>query len=58
MGIWQGILVGVAVALAAYALFLLWLIVAGRKEEARALATLVPDFVVLFRRLLADLVLA
>ena len=54
MGIWQAILVGVAVALAAYALFLVWLIVAGRKEEARALATLVPDFVVLFRRLLAD----
>ena len=54
MGIWQGIMVGVAVALAGYALFLLWLIVAGRKEEARAVATLVPDFVVLFRRLLAD----
>ena len=54
VAIWQWILVGAAVALAAYALFLLWLIVAGRKDEARALATLVPDFVVLFRRLLAD----
>jgi uncharacterized membrane protein YkvA (DUF1232 family) len=54
VAIWQWILVGAAGALAAYALFLLWLIVAGRKDEARALATLVPDFVVLFRRLLAD----
>jgi uncharacterized membrane protein YkvA (DUF1232 family) len=54
VAIWQWILVGAAVALAAYALFLLWLIVAGRKDEARALVTLAPDFVVLFRRLLAD----
>ena len=38
----------------AYALFLVWLIVAGRKEEARAFVGLVPDFVVLFRRLLSD----
>jgi uncharacterized membrane protein YkvA (DUF1232 family) len=54
LGTWQAILVGVGMALAAYALFLIWLIVAGRKGEARALARLVPDFVVLFHRLLAD----
>ena len=54
MGIWQWIVVGAAAALAAYALFVLWLVAAGRKEVARALATLVPDFVVLFRRLLTD----
>ena len=54
MGVWQGILIGLGAALLAYALFLVWLIVAGRKEEARAFVGLVPDFVVLFRRLLSD----
>ncbi len=54
MGVWQGILIGLGAALLAYALFLVWLIVAGRKEEARALVGLVPDFVVLLRRLLSD----
>jgi uncharacterized membrane protein YkvA (DUF1232 family) len=54
VGVWQGILIGASAAVLAYALFLVWLIVAGRKEEARALAGLVPDFVVLFRRLLSD----
>lgn len=54
MGVWQGILIGLGAALLAYALFLVWLIVAGRKGEARALVGLVPDFVVLFRRLLSD----
>ena len=54
MDVWQGILIGLGIVLLAYALFVVWLIVAGRKEEARAVAGLVPDFVVLFRRLLAD----
>jgi uncharacterized membrane protein YkvA (DUF1232 family) len=54
VGVWQGILIGLGAALLAYALFLVWLIVAGRKEEARAFVGLVPDFVVLFRRLLSD----
>ena len=51
---WQGILIGLGAALLVYALFLVWLIVVGRKEEARAFVGLVPDFVVLFRRLLSD----
>lgn len=51
---WQGILIGLGAALLAYALFLVWLIVAGRKDEALAFVGLVPDFVVLFRRLLSD----
>jgi uncharacterized membrane protein YkvA (DUF1232 family) len=54
VGVWQGILIGLGAALLAYALFLVWLIGAGRKEEARAFVGLVPDFVVLFRRLLSD----
>ncbi len=51
---WQGILIGLGAALLVYALFVVWLVVAGRKDEARAVAGLVPDFVVLFRRLLSD----
>jgi uncharacterized membrane protein YkvA (DUF1232 family) len=52
--VWQGILIGLGAALLVYTLFVVWLIAAGRKEEARAVAGLVPDFVVLFRRLLSD----
>src|SRR3954451_3000359 len=43
-----------AVWLALYAGFIVALAVAGRGADARALARLVPDCVVLFRRLLAD----
>jgi len=52
--VWQGILIGLGAALLVYALFVVWLVVAGRKDEARVVAGLVPDFVVLFRRLLSD----
>jgi uncharacterized membrane protein YkvA (DUF1232 family) len=52
--VWQGILIGLGAALLVYALFVVWLVLAGRKDEARAVAGLVPDFVVLFRRLLSD----
>jgi uncharacterized membrane protein YkvA (DUF1232 family) len=52
--VWQGILFGLGAALLVYALFVVWLVVAGRKDKARAVAGLVPDFVVLFRRLLSD----
>jgi uncharacterized membrane protein YkvA (DUF1232 family) len=37
-----------------YALFVLALVLAGRRESAVALARLIPDCLVLFRRLLAD----
>jgi uncharacterized membrane protein YkvA (DUF1232 family) len=42
------------VALAAYAAFVLTLIIVGRKGVARAVARFVPDCIVLFRRLLVD----
>jgi uncharacterized membrane protein YkvA (DUF1232 family) len=48
------LLVGLAVTLAVYAIFVCALVIAGRRESARAVAGLVPDFVVLFRRLLGD----
>ena len=47
-------LVGFGAAVAIYLAFVLALILAGRRTEARALAGFIPDCVVLFRRLLAD----
>jgi uncharacterized membrane protein YkvA (DUF1232 family) len=51
---WQLGLLALALLVVVYAGFLGLLIVAGRRQEARALATFVPDCVVLFRRLLGD----
>ena len=48
-----GLIVLVA-ALALYGALVLTLILAGRKGDARALVRLVPDCVVLFKRLLSD----
>jgi uncharacterized membrane protein YkvA (DUF1232 family) len=46
--------IGLAITAALYAALLLTLVAIGRRAQARALATLVPDCVVLCRRLLAD----
>lgn len=46
--------IGLLVALALYALAVLALVVAGRREHATALARFIPDCVVLLRRLSAD----
>jgi uncharacterized membrane protein YkvA (DUF1232 family) len=54
MTLWQWLAIGVLAALLAYVLFLIWLAIAGRRAGARAVAGLVPDFVIFFRRLLAD----
>jgi uncharacterized membrane protein YkvA (DUF1232 family) len=51
---WQWLIVGAGVAVAAYAAFIVWLLVAGRRQDARALAGFIPDCLVLFRRLLGD----
>jgi uncharacterized membrane protein YkvA (DUF1232 family) len=51
---WEWALGGAAAAIAAWALFVAWLLVAGRGSDARALAGFVPDCLVLVRRLLAD----
>ena len=51
---WQWLLLSLGVALAVYAAFVAWLVAAGRRGDARALAGFIPDCVVLFRRLLAD----
>jgi uncharacterized membrane protein YkvA (DUF1232 family) len=51
---WSWLIWGVAITAVAYALFVAWLAVSGRRESVRAVAGLVPDFVLLFRRLLGD----
>jgi uncharacterized membrane protein YkvA (DUF1232 family) len=48
------VLIAILVLLAAYAAFIAGLLVAGRREDARAWAGFVPDCVVLFKRLLGD----
>jgi uncharacterized membrane protein YkvA (DUF1232 family) len=51
---WDWLLLAAAIALAVYAGFVVWLILLGRRDDARALAGFVPDCAVLFRRLLGD----
>jgi uncharacterized membrane protein YkvA (DUF1232 family) len=47
-------LAGFAATLGLYVIAVVALAVAGRRAEARALASFIPDCLVLFRRLLAD----
>jgi uncharacterized membrane protein YkvA (DUF1232 family) len=49
-----GLLIAVAVALALWLLAIAILLVLGRRSQARELATLIPNLVVLFRGLLGD----
>jgi len=51
---WQWLVISLAVFLAIYALFLAWLILRGRRGDARAFATLIPDCIVLVTRLARD----
>ena len=48
------LLAGLGIALAIYVVFVLTLVVLGRREEARAWAAFVPHALVLTRRLLGD----
>jgi len=48
------VLVSVAVLLAVWAAFVVWLVVLGRQEDARAFATFFPDCIVLVTRLARD----
>ena len=54
MHAWGWALTGVGVVLVLYAGFLVGLILAGRRRDARALARFVPDCLVLFGRLLRE----
>jgi uncharacterized membrane protein YkvA (DUF1232 family) len=50
MSWWQWLLVSFAVVLGVYAAFVAWLVVLGRRDDARALATFIPDCIVLVTR--------
>src|SRR4051812_4546917 len=54
MPAWQWGLVGLGVAAVLYTAFIGVLLAAGRRTDARALATLIPDCLVLFRGLVRD----
>jgi uncharacterized membrane protein YkvA (DUF1232 family) len=45
---------GLGAVLVLYCALVLWLLVAGRRSDARAWAGLIPDCIVLVRRLMAD----
>ena len=49
MSSWNWLLLSAAIALGVYAAFIAWLVLAGRRERATALARFIPDCVVLFR---------
>jgi len=51
---WQWLLLAAAAILTVYAVLVAALILAGRRQDARAIAGFIPDCIVLFRRLLSD----
>jgi uncharacterized membrane protein YkvA (DUF1232 family) len=51
---WQWLLLAIGATLAVYSAVLVGLVRAGRRADARALATFIPDCVLLFRLLLRD----
>ena len=48
------LVVAIAATVALYAAFVVGLLIAGRRTEARALAGFIPDCLILLKRLLAD----
>ena len=54
MPLWQPLLIAVGATACAYMVFLIVLTRTGRQSDAAALVRLVPDCLVLFRRLLGD----
>ena len=51
---WQWLLISLGVIIVIYATFLAWLVIRGRREDARAFATFIPDCIVLVTRLVRD----
>ena len=54
MSWWGWLLISLGVVVAVWAAFIVWLVAAGRQEDARAFATFVPDCIVLVTRLARD----
>jgi uncharacterized membrane protein YkvA (DUF1232 family) len=50
----QALVIAAVAALAFYAAFIAALVIAGRRQQARAVTDFIPDCIVLFRRLLRD----
>lgn len=50
----EWVLAGIGASLAAYLLFVLALVLSGRRSDARAVGGFVPDCLLLVRRLLSD----
>ncbi|MCA1680372.1 MAG: hypothetical protein LC777_16180 [Actinobacteria bacterium] len=51
---WNWFLVAARTTVAVDTAFIIWLLLAGRRQDARALVGFIPDCLVLFRRLLGD----
>ena len=51
---WEWLLLALAATLVVYAVLVLALVLAGRRGDARAVASFIPDCIVLFKRLLVD----
>jgi hypothetical protein len=50
----RGLLIALAVGIAVWLLAILILVIVGRKQQARELATAIPNLLILFRGLLRD----
>ena len=51
---WEWLVISLGMFLAIYAAFIAWLVLRGRREDARAFATFIPDCIVLVTRLARD----
>src|SRR5881628_2715073 len=51
---WGWLLLGLGIVIAVWAAFVISLLSAGRRDDARALATFIPDCIVLVTRLMRD----
>jgi uncharacterized membrane protein YkvA (DUF1232 family) len=51
---WSWLLLSLGAVAGVWACFVLWLVAVGRRDEARALATFIPDCIVLVTRLARD----
>jgi uncharacterized membrane protein YkvA (DUF1232 family) len=54
MNWWQGLLLSAGIVVGVYAIFVVWLLLTGRRQDARAVAGFIPDCLILFRCLLGD----
>jgi uncharacterized membrane protein YkvA (DUF1232 family) len=51
---WNWVLITLGVVVVIWAVFVIWLVAAGRRQDARALVSFIPDCIVLVTRLARD----